>query len=92
MVWEFVGLEVGAGGGKPAVVAGGKMNKQIYADRCFRLPVEQVKLYDELTPEQKERAHWFWGGIFTNFVYCIKKNGKLINNRERIRPEWSGAR
>ena len=65
------------------------VNKQLYANKCFGLPVEQVKLFDELTSEQQERVFWFFGKANAEqFVYCVKKTGELINNHERIRPEW----
>lgn len=65
------------------------MNKQLYADKCFGLPPEQIKAFDELTPEQQGRVHYFFGKCDTGrFVYSVKKSGELIHNRERIRPEW----
>lgn len=66
-------------------------NKQMYAIRCFGLPVEQIRDYDELTPEQLERVYYHFGqNQKTNrcFVYAVKQNGELVVMRERLRPEW----
>jgi hypothetical protein len=66
------------------------MNKYLYANKCFGLPVEQIKTFDELTPEQQERVYYFFGKANAGaFIYCVKQTGELIHSRERIRPEWS---
>lgn len=67
-----------------------KVNKYLYGSKCFGLPEEQIKTFDELTSEQQERAYYYFGKADVGrFIYCIKKNGELVWNRERIRPEWS---
>ena len=65
-------------------------NKWLYAVRCFALPVEQVKWFDELTEEQKAqvRYHFGDGGVLEKFVYAVKRDGNLVSSRERMRPEW----
>lgn len=64
--------------------------KKLYADRCFGLPVEQVKYYDELPPALKNRCQQLFGKTnVAKFVYAIKKSGDdLVDRRERLRPEW----
>lgn len=66
-------------------------NKQMYASHLFALPVEQIRYYDELTPEQLEQCHHYFGISQENnrkYVYAVKKNGGLVWNRELKRPEW----
>lgn len=68
------------------------INKQTYADRCFGLPVEQIREYDELTEEQLLQVYRHFGRHrLTNrgYVYAVRKDGNLVAMRERLRPEWS---
>lgn len=66
-------------------------NKPLYAGKCFGLPVEQVKDYDELSPEQLNQVYRHFGQdkkVNRRFVYAVKKNGDLVTMRERLRSEW----
>lgn len=68
--------------------------KQMYADKCFGLPVDQIKNYDELTPEQLEQVYYHFGRhqqANQGYIYAIKKDGNLVVMRERKRPEWEYA-
>jgi hypothetical protein len=60
-----------------------------YATTFFGLPENQIKYYDELSAEQKERCHWLFGKTNADqFVYAVKQDGDLVSRRERKRPEW----
>lgn len=63
--------------------------KYWYATNLFALPEEQIRYYDELTPEQKERCHHFFGKSNCQlYVYAVKQDGELVWNRELKRPEY----
>lgn len=65
--------------------------KDFYATKCFALPPEQIRYYDELTTAQKGRCHYLFGKYNAeNYVYAVKKDGGLVSNRECKRPEWEG--
>mgnify|MGYP001610465843 CR=1 FL=1 len=49
--------------------------KEPYTNRCFALPVEQVKYHFGLPGAD-------------HFVYAVKRDGDLVSSRERLRPEW----
>jgi hypothetical protein len=56
-------------------------NTQHYAGK-FGLPVEQVKFYNELTTEQRERVAYRFGGYRPdNHVYAVKRDGGLVSQR-----------
>jgi hypothetical protein len=64
-------------------------HREVYADQCFGLPVEQIKTLDELTEDQLAEVHWHFGRLnLGDFVYAIKRSGDLVEQRERKRPEW----
>lgn len=63
--------------------------KSLYARGCFGLPVEQVKTFDELTELQQDEVYWRFGRQNPdNFIYAVKRDGDLVSQRERKRPEW----
>ena len=58
------------------------MRKKPYADRCFGLPVEQVKFYDELTADQTAQVVYHFGRLYADsFVYAVKRDGNLVSMR-----------
>jgi hypothetical protein len=60
-------------------------------NRIFALPAEQIRYYDELTTDQKGRCHYLFGKYNADsYVYAVRKDGGLVSNRERLRPEWEG--
>ena len=63
--------------------------KEPYACRCFALPVEQVKWFDELTPAQVGQVAYHFGLPYADkFAYAVKRDGALVSSRARLRPEW----
>jgi len=67
--------------------------KNQYADKCFGLPVEQVKYFEELTEDQQAAARTRFGRLgVERYVYAVKRDGSLVANRERFRPEWGETR
>lgn len=66
--------------------------KKLYADKCFALPVEQVKTFSELTTEQMAQVWYYFGNYNPNgYVYAVKRDGNLVSMRERKRPEWKNV-
>lgn len=66
--------------------------KQLYADKCFGLPIEQIKFFPELTTEQMAQVYFYFGNAGpNNFVYAVKRDGNLVTKRERKRLEWGTA-
>ena len=66
-------------------------DKNRYATKFFGLPVEQVKFFDELTPEQKKLVIWHFNFSRNdpdnaNYVYAIKRDGNLVSKRYRRVP------
>ena len=60
------------------------MNKEHAARKIFNVPVDQVKTYDELTPEQQAQAAYYFGeGArgYSAYLYAVKKNGDLVTDR-----------
>lgn len=65
--------------------------KRPYADKCFGLSVEQIRFFAELTTEQMAQVYYHFGNLNpNNFVYAVKRDGHLVEMRERKRPEWTG--
>ncbi len=63
--------------------------KSLYARQCFGLPVEQVRFFDELTEVQQDEVYWHFGRQNPgNYIYAVKRDGGLVEQRERKRPEW----
>ena len=63
--------------------------KWLYAEKCFALPVEQVRWFDELTPAQVGQVAYHFGLPYADkFAYAVKRDGDLVSSRERLRPEW----
>jgi hypothetical protein len=64
------------------------VSKQHYAHE-FGLPEEQVRFFDELTPAQVEDVQrYFSAGLVgvDNYVYAVKRNGRLVWNRLKRNP------
>ncbi len=64
--------------------------KEHYAG-LFGLPADQVRFFWELTPDQIEEVrHYYTAGLVNvnSFVYAVKRDGHLIVNRQRRRPEY----
>lgn len=61
-----------------------KRRKRSYANVDFGLPEEQVKFFDELTPEQVEEVRLRFSAGLINcdwWVYAVKQNGSLVPRR-----------
>jgi hypothetical protein len=62
-------------------------DKNRYAAKFFGLPVEQVKFYSELTPEQKIKVAWIFNALKPDdYIYAIKRDGTLVSKREKRVP------
>ncbi len=66
------------------------MNKKIYAVRCFGLPVEQIRLWSELSKSEQALVLYHFGNKQKNdrYVYAVKCGGGLAKRRELLRAEW----
>ena len=54
--------------------------------QMFGLPVEQIRLFNELTPTQKNSVNWLFSLANTNqYVYAVKKDGSLVSKREKLK-------
>ena len=59
------------------------MDKNFYVRR-FGLPEDRIKLFDELTGDQKVMVFWLFNAIKPDdYVYAIKRNGGLVSRREK---------
>lgn len=59
--------------------------------QLLALPVAQVKFLDELTEEQVQAVRMTFSMGLVNcgaYLYGVRRDGSLVPNRERIRPEW----
>ena len=66
-------------------------SRQFYADVLFNLPVEQVKLFSELSDNQQRQAKQKFGPGrrgYESWMYVVKKNGDLVSLREPIEDGW----
>ena len=63
--------------------------KRHYARKSFGLPEEQIKFFDELTPDQvsEVRQHFSAGLVdVEKYVYAVKRDGHLVWRRVRRNP------
>jgi len=57
--------------------------------RWFGLPVEQIRFFDELTPQQKEIVYWEFGGFNAeDYVYAVRKGAGIVTRRGALKDEW----
>lgn len=57
--------------------------------RQFGLPVEQVKLFEELTQEQVDEVQRVYGTYHADlYVFAVKRDGGLVWNRYKIDDGW----
>jgi|GEM_PF-2611252 len=65
------------------------LRKGGYARIHFGLPEEQIRFFDELTPDQVESVRWHFSAslVFAdNYVYAVTRDGKLIPRRVERNP------